>query len=151
MLTLRPLNKKDISLVARWLYDKHASSWIESAEDWLAEIHDEDSVFTHIIAAVDDESIGYCRYRACGGFYNGEQWVETSPDFNEFDLDYLIGELEYVPKGFDRVMLDRMEDLLKEQGATCIKVTPAEGDEACCQLLESLCYCEEPGFYSRFL
>jgi len=81
--------------------------------------------------------MGYCRYHPCGG--------------TEYDMDYLIGELEYIPKGLDRVMIDRMLTLLKAQGATAIMVTPEKDDEAARQLLESCYFLWDGGFYTRFM
>ena len=66
-------------------------------------------------------------------------------------MDYLIGKLRYVPMGFDRVMIDRMLTLLKEQGANAVMVTPAEGDKAASQLLESCYFQWDGGFYTYFL
>jgi len=140
MLTLRPLKKKDIPLIARWLYGEHAASRIENPEDWLAEIHDKDSTFIHIIAEVDDKPMGYCRYCPYGG--------------TGFDMDYLIGELEYIPRGFGRLMLDRALALLKAQGATAVTVDPDDGktiNPGCRELLESCFFLWDGGFYTYFL
>jgi len=136
MLTLRPLNKKDIFLIARWLYEEHVASWIDSPEDWLAEIQDSDSLFTHAIVEVNGSAMAYCRFRKCG--------------YTEYDVGYLIGALEYIPKGFDRVMLNRMLALLKAQGATSVSITPEKDDRAARQLLESCCFLWDGGFYSYF-
>jgi len=156
MLTLRPFNKKDLPLLARWLYGEHAASRIESPEDWLAELHDRDSAFTHIVAEVDGKPMGCCRYREAPSCYTEQEWAEImqklprcAPPGKEFDMDYLIGELEYIPPGYGRVMLDRMVDLLYRQGATHVVVTPEEGDKAAKQFLESCYFLWEGGFYTH--
>jgi len=137
MLTLRPLNKKDIPLVARWLYGKHAASWVESPEDWLADLHDKDTAFTHIIAEVDGNPMACCRTHSYSD--------------NGYNMDYLIGALEYIPPGFDRVMLDRMLSMLKSQGAKSVSITPEENDKAACAFLESCYFQWDGGFYTYFL
>jgi len=139
MLTLRPFGKKDLPLVAQWLYGEHAASWIDSPEDWFAELHDKDSAFTHIMAEVDGKPMGYCRYGPCG---------------NGFIMGYLIGELEYIPPGYGRVMLDRMLALLRAQGATAVMVDPDDGkaiNTDCRELLESCYFLWDGGFYTYFL
>jgi L-amino acid N-acyltransferase YncA len=54
-----------------------------------------------------------------------------------FSLDYLIGEVEYLHRGFGKAILLKLLEKLRETTAKTIIVQPEKENTASCRLLES--------------
>lgn len=139
-LIIRPLFDDDIALLKRWLYQPHVASWYEKPEDWLHEVrnrHGEFSFIKHFIAEIDGTPIGFCQY------YNS--YFEHEPDAcpkhekigEVYSIDYLIGEPEYLHKGYGKEMLRILTSMVSSLNVKKIIVAPEDENTASKRVLEA--------------
>lgn len=130
-MILRPFCDGDIVHMERWLYAPHVAQWYKHPGHWLNELHErcgEFSFLTHFIAEVEGVPIGFCQYYDT--FFAGKHEVwNDEPGVGEkqgeiFSIDYLIGEPEYLRRGFGKAMIVQMLDRIRELGAKTVIVEP---------------------------
>jgi len=138
-LTLRLLEDSDLPLVRRWLYLPHVAPWFDNPLDWLGEMEQRKEKFSwlrHFIAEVDDLPIGVCQYYAYQN--SGETWHGCVPVEGTYSIDYLIGETDYLGRGFGRQIVRQLIQRIWEQkDATRIIVQPEAKNEPSCRTLRS--------------
>jgi RimJ/RimL family protein N-acetyltransferase len=109
MLHLRAIEDGDLPLLRAWLNREHVKKWFELPErniysaDWLYEVErrfDEFSWLTHLIIESDGRPIGFCVYYDC--FDAKEDWYGPTAKGEAYGIDYLIGEPDFVGKGFGK-------------------------------------------------
>lgn len=127
-LRLRPFYDNDMALMERWLYRGHIKPWYEHPLDWLKELRERHGAFrfiTHMIAEIDGNSIGFCQHYDCYYSRAYEDWGMDIPATGEvFSIDYLIGEPEYLRRGYGKTMIAQMLDRLRTLGAKTVIVLP---------------------------
>jgi len=127
-LNLRPFFDNDVPLMARWLYLPHIAPWYEHPEDWLNEIrnrHGEFSFLTHLIAEINGQPIGFCQYYDCYDARELEDWgIPILAPKEVYSIDYLIGEQEYLRRGFGKEMIRQMLEIIRSMGAKKVIVQP---------------------------
>lgn len=105
-LSLSPLQDKDIALMKTWLYKEHVRKWFHETDDWLTEIMGRNDVFSfvkHYICYYGDKPIGFCQYYDC--FDAKENWYTVESSSKMFSIDYLIGDENYLRKGFGKQII----------------------------------------------
>ncbi len=153
-LLVRSFFDNDTPLLERWLHTEHVKPWYENPEEWLEEIrerHDEFCFITHLIAEADGKPIGFCQYYDCYHSKEYEDWgMEIPLPGKVYSVDYLIGEREYLRRGYAKAMLAQMMQRLCALGANAVIVLPDAKNTASNKTLEAsgfvwdgkrYCYC----------
>ena len=157
-VTLRTFWEQDVALVKRWLAMPHVAKWYEHPNDWLCELenrHGEFAFITHCIAEFEGNPIGFCQYYDCFAAQKYEAWNETwrvdiRPGVT-FSIDYLIGEPEYLRKGYGREMVRLLTEKVRKRGGTRILVQPDKGNTPSGRALEANDYRMIDGEYVKDL
>jgi len=105
-LELRRIQDSDISIMRRWLYKDYIIKWYEDPEAWIKEIAERDNEFKfikHFIVLYEEKPIGFCQYYTC--LDAEEEWYGEIPLEGTYSIDYLIGEEEYLGKGFGKAII----------------------------------------------
>lgn len=138
-LLLRPLGNEDIALFKKWLYTSHVARWYHDPLDWINEVenrNDEFSFLHHFVVELEEKLIGFCQYyEYC---HSGEDWHGNTDIDGTYSIDYLIGDIEYLGKGFGKRMVQLLIDKIKLQNnAKRIIVQPEPENKASCNTLLS--------------
>ncbi len=107
LLELRKIQDDDIPLMKRWLYKDYIIKWYQDPEEWIKEIIQRDNEFkflNHFIVLYEDKPIGFCQYYKCSDAE--EDWYGEIPVKGTYSVDYLIGEEEYLGKGFGKAIIE---------------------------------------------
>ncbi len=135
-LALRPFQDSDMALMERWLYAPHVAKWYKYPEHWLSELrnrHGRFAFLTQFIAEKDGVPIGFCQYYDT--FFAKEheiwndEWSIPERQGEVFGIDLLIGEPEYLGKGFGREMGMRLLEAMQKAGVKRVVAEP-EPDNA---------------------
>lgn len=151
-LILRPLWEADMVLLKQWLYLPHVAKWYSNPEQWLYEIcnrHGEFSFITHFIAEVDGVAIGLCQYYDCYYGQHHEAWYAIASPGVMFSIDYLIGEPEYLQKGYGKQMLRRLEQRLLLLGAKRVVVQPDKENISSRKMLAAHGYTDNGEYFAK--
>jgi len=143
-VNLRLFCENDIALIERWLHMPHVAEWYKHPDHWLNELrerHGEFSFLTHFLAEVDDVPIGFCQYYDTYFAQEHEVWNDE-PKIGKvqgaiFSIDYLIGEPEYLGRGFGKEMIRQMLDMLFKRGVKTVIVEPERENIASNRSLEA--------------
>jgi len=144
-INLRSLLDTDIALMEKWLTMPHVAKWYLYPEHWLHEIKErqgEFSFITHFIAEHGNIPIGFCQYYDCHFAQAHEVWNDswriTKRKGEIYSIDYLIGEVDYLNRGFGKAMICQLLKKLQEDTtAKTVIVQPEKENIASCRLLES--------------
>jgi RimJ/RimL family protein N-acetyltransferase len=143
-MTLRPFLDTDIALMEKWLVVPHVARWYLHPDHWLHELYNrkgEFSFITHFIVEIESIPIGFCQYYDCYFAQAHEVWNDTWHISKQkgviYSLDYLIGEVEYLHRGFGKEILFQLLEKLRDIGAKTIIVQPEKENISSCRLLES--------------
>jgi len=143
-LTLRPLFDNDITLMERWLYAPHVAKWYNDPDQWLNELRErrgEFSFLTHFIAEFEGVPFGFCQYYDCFYAQQHEVWNDQRQvgdgQGEIFSIDYLIGEPDYLHRGFGKEMIARMLVMLRNAGAKTVIAEPEKANAASNRSLEA--------------
>lgn len=138
-LNLRQLRDEDVSLFKKWLYLPHVSKWYHSPLDWIDEVEKRQSDFMwlhHYIVEYVREPIGFCQYYEY--FNSGETWHGNIPIDGTYSIDYMIGEVDYLKKGFGKTLINELISKVKlNLNAKRIIVQPDSENIASCSTLLS--------------
>lgn len=113
MISMRLVNKKDISIIEMWLNKEYIKKWYGDPKEWLAEIRNDGGGFdwlNHYIVMYEDTPIGFCQYYDCSKTPEGFEW-DNEPQ-GTFAIDYLIGEETYLKKGLGTVIVQQLCQLI---------------------------------------
>ena len=151
-LIQRTLYDNDVSLMEKWLCAEHIAPWYEQPNDWLNEIRnrrDEFSFLSHMIVEIDGKSIGFCQYYDCFDARNIEDWgIPILAAGEVYSIDYLIGEPEYLQRGFGKEIIRQLVEILRNLGAKKVIVQPDSENKASCQSLVANGFIKEDNYYS---
>lgn len=139
MITIKPMTETDLGLFKTWLYMPHVAKWYNDPLDWLEEIEQQNEAFSwihHYIVVHDSLPIGFCQYYACAD--SKEPWAGYTAMGGSYSIDYLIGEAEYLGKGFGKkTVLELIKKIKMHSDAKRIVVQPEQGNKASCGVLMS--------------
>ena len=143
-MNLCPFQDADIVLMERWLYTPHVAVWYKHPDHWLRELrerHGEFSFLTHFIAEHEGVPFGFSQYYDTYFAQEHEVWnYEPSVGKKQgeiFSIDYLIGEPEYLRRGFGQEMIGQMLTMLRKNGAKTVIVEPERENVASNRSLEA--------------
>lgn len=138
-LLLRQLLDKDIALLERWLYMPHIAKWYHNPLSWIDEVqkrNDKYSFIHHFIVECGGKPIGFCQYYQY--LYSREDWHGGTDIKGAYSIDYLIGDTEYLGKGFGKEIVGLLVDKIKQHNdAKRIIVQPEPENKASCNTLLS--------------
>ena len=141
---IRPLFESDIALMRRWLYLPHVAEWYKHPEHWLNELKErrgEFSFLSHFIIEFEGIPIGFCQYYDCFFAQEHEVWSDNlnvgERQGENFSLDYLIGEPEYLRRGHGGQAVRLLSEKIRRLGAKRIIAEPEPENLASCRVLES--------------
>lgn len=136
-LALRELRDEDIPLFKKWLYLPHVAAWYHDPLDWIDEVEKRNDAFIflhHFIVVQDGKDIGFCQFYEY--HHSGEDWHGTTEINGTYSIDYLIGETDYLGKGFGKAIIMALIEKVREQhNAKRIIVQPEQENKASCNTL----------------
>lgn len=113
-ITIRELINEDILLFKKWLYLPHIAKWYTSPLDWIEEIEARNSDFcwiNHFIVLCDSNLISFCQYyEFCN---SGKIWNSDVEIDGTYSIDYMIGESDYLKKGFGKLIISASSLFIK--------------------------------------
>ncbi len=138
-IILRDLEDTDVPLFKKWLYVPHVAIWYHDPLDWIEEVEKRKNEYIwlhHFIAELDGKQIGFCQYYE---YYNsGENWHGNSEIKGTYSIDYMIGEIDYLRKGFGKeIIMQLIERIKAHNNAKRIIVQPETDNKASCNTLLS--------------
>ena len=138
-LILRQFCDEDVPLFEKWIYLPHVSAWYHDPLDWIDEVKKRNSEFSflhHFIVEVDGKKIGFCQFYE---YHNsGEDWHGNTKIDGTYSIDYLIGDKEYLGKGYGKAVIQALINKIKlQKSAKRIIVQPEPENKASCYTLLS--------------
>ncbi|MFA5659108.1 MAG: GNAT family N-acetyltransferase [Oscillospiraceae bacterium] len=145
MLRLSIFTNNDIALFTRWLNKPYIKKWYTDTKAWLKEASSGEYAFIHhFIAADNNKPFGFCQYYDYS--LGGEDWHGKIDIKDTYSIDYLIGEEEYLNKGFGTKIIKQLtKKVFSETTAVQIIVHPEKENAASRNALLSAGY----GFYEN--
>lgn len=136
-LKLRQLLNEDVALFKKWLYMPHVAKWYHDPLDWIDEVkkrNDEFSFLHHFIVELEEKPIGFCQYYEYR--HSKEDWHGNTEINGTYSIDYLLGDTEYLGKGFGKGIIRLLIEKIKMQNnAKRIIVQPERENKASCNTL----------------
>ena len=115
-LLLKPVEDSDIQLLTTWLNKEYILKWYHDADEWLNEIKERNGKFrflNHFIVMDENHPVGFCQYYDC--FYAQEDWYAVSNPNEIFSIDYLIGEENYLRKGYGKEIVKTLVNTIQQR------------------------------------
>lgn len=138
-LELRQFCNEDVALFEKWLYMPHVAKWYHDPLDWIDEVkkrNDEFSFLNHFIVELEGKPIGFCQYYE---YYHSEEKWHGNTDINgTYSIDYLIGDTEYLGKGYGKGIIQLLiQEIKLQNNAKRIIVQPEQENKPSCNTLLS--------------
>jgi len=124
-ISLEKIIDEDIILIEQWLQKKYIKKWYDPIDEWISEIknrNEEYSFIKHFIVKINSIKIGFCQYYDC--FDARESWYKIDKQKYTYSVDYLIGEENYLNKGYGKEILRQLVEKVKAEGGKEIIVQP---------------------------
>lgn len=112
-LVLRKFYDEDFELFQQWIGQDYVAKWYEHPEAWYDELKNRESEFWfihHMIATYQGKEIGFCQYYEYQ--YGGEDWHNGIEMEGTYSIDYMIGEPEFLGRGFGREIIKALTELI---------------------------------------
>lgn len=107
--------------------------------DWIQEVEERNNQFSflhHFIVVIDGRPIGFCQFYEYR--HSGEDWHGDTEIDGTYSIDYLIGETDYLGKGFGKAIINALVEKIKiEENSKLIIVQPEQENKASCNTLLS--------------
>lgn len=131
-LWLKKFTDQDIPLLTKWLDAEHIKPWFTDPQAWLDEVREREGEYSwirHYIICRSSATIGFCQYYPY--WKSGEDWHGNIPAEGTYSIDYLIGEVENLQKGYAGAAVRLMGELIaEEKDAKRIIVQPETDNHA---------------------
>lgn len=131
-ITLRDFEDKYMPQFIKWLNTPHVTEWYGELSDWINEVQNRKSEYSwlhHFVAEHDGVPFGFCQYYEY--IKGGETWHGNLDTGGVYSIDYLIGETEYLGKGFGHSMLKALiEKIRLIEDAKTVIVQPEQENKA---------------------
>lgn len=144
---------EDSVTISSWLRKDYVLQWYHDTEEWLQEIDKRNSQFSfikHRIVMYNDIPIGFCQYYDC---YNAqEDWYSVPDPGITFSIDYLIGEPDYLRRGFGTQIVNALiSEISRTTTATTVIAQPEKENTRSCRTLMSAGFVFDEGLdYYRY-
>lgn len=136
-LELKSLEDKDIPIIAGWLEKGHVRKWYHEPQEWLREMRERKGEFSflyHFIVYDDGKPFGFGQYYDC--YDAQEEWYKIDTPGQVYSIDYMIGDENYLGKGYGKAIVSALTDKIKNTGtAKSIIVEPDPGNLQSCGVL----------------
>lgn len=136
-LTLKPVEDNDVSLLDKWLHKDYILKWYHEPKEWIKEIEERNGSFNflkHYIVFDGKKPVGFCQYYDC--FEAKEEWYEVEAPGKFYSIDYLIGEEDYLRKGYGKEIVKiLLKTILQDKNPQAIIVQPEKENIASCKTL----------------
>ena len=136
--SFRPLEKKDMPLLARWLAAPHVAQWWGDKETELKGIEEAiDSIAVEpFIIELDGKPIGYIQsYDPY--LEDGENPFEDQPT-GTLGIDQFIGEPDLIGKGHGTRLIGEFVEMLFEEGAPRVIMDPDTANAVAIRVYEKI-------------
>lgn len=156
-ISLRPFQDSDITMFTSWLHKDHVLKWYQNPEDWLAEIngrYDEYAWIHHFIVEDSETAIGFCQYYDCYDAKDLEDWYIITQPGDMCSIDYLIGNVEYLGKGYGKEIVRVLTEYIKDTENPREIVVQPDGDNNASNgvlLANDYVYDKEKKYYRKLL
>ena len=153
-IILEIFEDKDIEQFNIWLHKDYIKKWYGDLDDWLNEVKNRCGEFNfikHFIVKVDNKKIGFCQYYDC---YNAqEEWYKIDEPNKIYSIDYLIGEENYLNRGFGKIIVKKLIEKIKAINGKMIVVQPDLENKSSNRVLiaNGLAYDSEREYYCKIL
>ena len=117
-ISLRNLVDADIPLLTTWLNKEYIRKWYHEPEGWLEEINGRHNSFKwlhHFIVMDEAIPIGFCQYYDCYDARKLEDWYTVNEPSATYSIDYLIGNEDYLHKGYGQSIVSALTDKIKSE------------------------------------
>ena len=121
---LRPFQDDDVKDFEKWLDKEYIKKWFNK-ESWLEQINgrnNEFSYISHYIVYCGNKKIGFCHY--LDGYYAQDIYENIIEKNYSYELNYLIGEEKYLDIGIGKIIIKKMEKIIKEIGGKELLADP---------------------------
>ncbi|MDR0958234.1 MAG: acetyltransferase, partial [Clostridiales bacterium] len=84
----------------------------DPVDEWLYEIRKRNEEFSwihHFVVLIDKLPIGFCQFYDCYDANGLEDWYDITTPKEVYSLDYLIGEEEFLNKGYGKDIIKQLE------------------------------------------
>ncbi len=155
-ISFRPFQDKDVALFTSWLHKDYIMKWYRDPGDWVTEIngrHDEYAWIHHFMVMDCETPIGFCQYYDCYDAKDLEDWY-TVTKRGTYSIDYLIGNEEYLGKGYGKEIIRALTGHIKDtEDAREIVVQPDEDNDASTGVLlaNGYVYDKQRKYYHKLL
>jgi RimJ/RimL family protein N-acetyltransferase len=119
------ITDNDINLIKIWLQKDYIKIWYDPIENWVYEMENRNGKFNfikHFIVKYGYERIGFCQYYDC--YFAQEEWYKINEKGMIYSIDYLIGDENYLNKGFGKEIIRGIIEKIKLENAKEIIVNP---------------------------
>lgn len=138
-LSLSIFQDSDLERMKEWLYQDFVAKWYEHPLSWINEIVHRKDVYSwihHYIVEYQGVPIGFCQYYEY--WQSGEEWNGNVELDDTYSIDYLLGDRNYLGKGYGTDMVCLLiDEISKQDRAKRIIVKPEEENKASCNTLLS--------------
>lgn len=143
LITLRKFSDNDILLLEKWLYMPHVAAWFHNPLSWIHEIENRKDKFSwihHFIVEHEKTPIGFCQYYEYVN--SGETWHGDIEMSGTYSIDYMIGEVSFLKKGFGKAIVKMLIQKIKfEDNVKRVIVQPEPENKVSCNTLTSCGFC----------
>ncbi len=129
--TFKPMQEKDLRMLFDWCQQSHISKWWQAPTDYekfLEKYHPDKAAvnFVHpFIIHLDDKPIGYIQYYECDKADDGWWAKQGVQPAGSLGMDIVIGETEYIGKGYGSVIVKKfVKQLFEKTDAKKIIIDP---------------------------
>ena len=138
-ITLAPLQDDEVALCEQWLrkgfvYERFCPEGEEEFQSWMDEINGRNDVYESrkfFMVHCDSAKIGFCLLLDLNS--EPEYVAELYPDLvgqiaesDALELGYCIGEEDYLGKGVGKIIITKLEEEARKNGAKIILADPDE-------------------------
>jgi len=154
VVRLEPITDEDIALIEQWLQKDYIKKWYDPISDWINELRNRTGEFNfikHFIVKNTSVKIGFCQYYDC--FMAQELWYKAGKQNYTYSIDYLIGDENYLNKGYGKEIVRQLIDKIKmENGKEIIAQPDVENVKSNKVLLANgFTYKETEKYFYKFL
>jgi RimJ/RimL family protein N-acetyltransferase len=124
-ISLAKIIDDDIILIEQWLQKEYIKKWYDPIDEWINEIKNRNGKYDfirHFMVEINSTKIGFCQYYDC--FDAQESWYKINKQKYTYSIDYLIGEENYLHKGYGKEIIQQLIEKVKTEGGKEIIVQP---------------------------
>lgn len=151
-ISLEKITEEDILLIEKWLCKDYIKKWYNPIEEWIYEIKNRNGEYNfirHLIVKHNFTKIGFCQYYDC--YDAQEDWYKIDRPNCTYSIDYLIGEENFLSKGYGKEVVCQLIEKVKFENGKEILVQPDIENEPSKKILlaNGFIYNDEEKFFYK--